>query len=216
VKLTVYGDFNCPLSYLASARVDVILERGLATVDWRAVEHDRSIPTGGRRLVDELREALDHQISDVRARLRPSESLSLRVPNFRPNTAAATAAYAQAPADAADVARRKLFRAVWAEGRNVSDPSAVARITQISVAGESDRVAYWRRCWLGLERPVVPILILHTGYVARGSVALASLGRLAFAASLPYRPWAVFRAEVLSGSRLEHLGGTRDQFDDGR
>jgi hypothetical protein len=216
VKLTVYADFNCPLSYLASARVDVIVERGLATVDWRAVEHDRCIPTGGRRLVGELREALDHEISDVRTRLRRGELLPVRVPNFRSNTAAATAAYAQAPPDAADAVRRGLFRAVWGEGRNVSDPAEVARITQISVVDQPDRVAYWRGCWLGLERPVVPVLLLHTGYVARGSVALASLGRLAFAGSLPCRPWAEFRAEILKGSRLDYLGGTRDRFDDRR
>ena len=43
MKLVLYGDFNCPYSYLASTRVDVLLERQIAEVEWRAVEHDPAI-----------------------------------------------------------------------------------------------------------------------------------------------------------------------------
>ena len=38
-KLIVYGDFNCPFSALASARVGYLERHGFADVDWRAVEH---------------------------------------------------------------------------------------------------------------------------------------------------------------------------------
>ncbi len=41
MDLTVYGDFNCPYSYLASQRVDALARSGRAEVEWRAVEHDR-------------------------------------------------------------------------------------------------------------------------------------------------------------------------------
>lgn len=44
MELVVYGDFNCPYSCLASARADILVERGIAAVEWRAVEHDPSIP----------------------------------------------------------------------------------------------------------------------------------------------------------------------------
>jgi STAS domain len=69
----------------------------------------------------------------------------------------------------------------------MSNPVDVRRITRLSTLGTSERAIYWRRCWLGLESPAVPMVLLHTGYVARRFVALACLGRLASTASLPYR-----------------------------
>ena len=47
MKLTVYGDFNCPYSYLASQRADQLIRGGMAQVDWRAVEHDRRLALTG-------------------------------------------------------------------------------------------------------------------------------------------------------------------------
>jgi hypothetical protein len=88
----------------------------------------------------------------------------------------------------------------------LSNPHDVARVTGFSAGSPTERVAHWRRCWLGLERPVVPMLLLHTGYIARGFVALACLGRLACTGTLPYRPWAEFRHEILDSSRLADLG----------
>jgi hypothetical protein len=37
MQLIVYGDFNCPYSYLASQRVDELARLGQAEVEWRAV-----------------------------------------------------------------------------------------------------------------------------------------------------------------------------------
>ena len=48
MHLIVYGDFNCPYSYLASQRVDELARLGQAGVEWRAVEH---AVQGGDRLV---------------------------------------------------------------------------------------------------------------------------------------------------------------------
>ncbi len=48
MTVTVYGDFNCPYSYLASQRADLLSRAGVA-VDWRAVEHDRGLPVTGSR-----------------------------------------------------------------------------------------------------------------------------------------------------------------------
>lgn len=206
MKLTVYGDFNCPLSYAASARVDLIHERGLASVEWRAVEHDPSIPAAGRRVEAQLAAAMQRETVVIQSRLRPTESLPLRLPPFQPNTAAATVAYADATPDMSDAVRRRLFRAIWVSGLNLNNAYDVARVTGVAAGTPTERVAHWRRCWLGLERPVVPILLLHTGYVARGFVALACLGRLAFTGTLPYRPWGEFRREILDSSRREDLG----------
>jgi hypothetical protein len=51
-KVIVYGDFNCPYSYLASQRAEGLIRGGLARIDWRAVEHDRGLAVTGtaRRL----------------------------------------------------------------------------------------------------------------------------------------------------------------------
>ena len=44
----VYGDFNCPYSYLASTRVNALVHAGLGDVEFRAVEHRQWLPvTGG-------------------------------------------------------------------------------------------------------------------------------------------------------------------------
>ena len=48
MNVIVYGDFNCPYSYLASQRADLLSRAGIV-VDWRAVEHDRGLPVTGSR-----------------------------------------------------------------------------------------------------------------------------------------------------------------------
>src|SRR5438309_11493539 len=48
VKLVIYGDFNCPFSALASDRAARLEATGRVVVEWRAVEHDPSIPAEGR------------------------------------------------------------------------------------------------------------------------------------------------------------------------
>jgi 2-hydroxychromene-2-carboxylate isomerase len=45
--LVIYGDFNCPYSYLASQRADLLCRSGHAAVDWRAVEHDPGLTVTG-------------------------------------------------------------------------------------------------------------------------------------------------------------------------
>jgi 2-hydroxychromene-2-carboxylate isomerase len=39
MRLIVFGDFNCPYSFLASQRVDALQRLGWAEIEWRAVEH---------------------------------------------------------------------------------------------------------------------------------------------------------------------------------
>ena len=49
MNVTVYGDFNSLLSYLASQRADWLVRTATAEIDWRAVEHCRQMPVTGIR-----------------------------------------------------------------------------------------------------------------------------------------------------------------------
>ena len=63
MTVIVYGDFNCPYSYLASQRADLLSRAGVA-VDWRAVEHDRGLPVTGSRS-DSDRATWDRELAEV-------------------------------------------------------------------------------------------------------------------------------------------------------
>src|SRR5690606_38077200 len=71
----VYGDFNCPYSRLASARLAVLEDRG-EPVEFRAVEHDPAIPGEGIRVVGEVEEELQRELAQIRGMLGPDERRS--------------------------------------------------------------------------------------------------------------------------------------------
>ena len=136
MNVIVYGDFNCPYSYLASQRADRLLRSGIG-VDWRAVEHDRTLPVTGLRSaasqVDWDREIAALALAAERAPAGPPAVVS--------NTMAATAAYAEAIGDGdgdgdgkgdgddvADQLRRAVFRAIWMDGANLSSGYEVRRL----------------------------------------------------------------------------------------
>jgi 2-hydroxychromene-2-carboxylate isomerase len=128
VKVVVYGDFNCPYSYLASQRADRLARDGIAGIDWRAVEHDRGLAlTGTPSEAD--RGTWDKELAEVAALALPGERVPAAPPPVISNTQAAVAAYAEAVSDGiADELRRRLFGAVWAEGRHISSAYEVRRL----------------------------------------------------------------------------------------
>ncbi len=128
MDVIIYGDFNCPYSYLASQRADRLVQAGIATVQWRAVEHDRTLPLTGTRC-DADREAWDQELAEVSALGLPGERPAAQPPPVLSNTRAAVAAYAEAVTHGMqDVLRRRLFRAIWVEGRHLSSAYDVRRI----------------------------------------------------------------------------------------
>jgi 2-hydroxychromene-2-carboxylate isomerase len=175
VSLTIYGDFNCPFSALASARVDALLAAGSHRIGWRAVQHDTTIPASGELVVGPTAVALEAEISTIVDMTEPELGLRLDVPTLRSNTGLASAALAGA-GDGADSLRQRLFAAVWAEDRNLGDQAELHRL------GADDRDAARAREWQeefeALPRPVTPILVLPDGYVSRGLGALARLADL--------------------------------------
>ncbi|MFG2084776.1 DsbA family protein [Spirillospora sp. NPDC048824] len=124
----VYGDFNCPYSYLASLRVDDLIRRGRTDVEWRAVEHEPRLPLTGLPSAA-AKDEWDRELREIAGIARPGERVPDAPPPVVSNTGAAVAAYAEALTDGlADEARRAIFRAVWVEGRHVSSPYEIRRI----------------------------------------------------------------------------------------
>jgi 2-hydroxychromene-2-carboxylate isomerase len=175
VTLTIYGDFSCPFSALASARADVLLARG-HQIEWRAIQHDTTIPAAGDPVDRDTALALGAEVATILELSEHDLRLRLAVPPVRSNTALACAALAAAGTDA-DQLRRRLFAAVWAEGRNLGNP---AELHRLGADGRDVAVARrWQDVFDALPRPITPTLVLPDGYVSRGLAALARLADLA-------------------------------------
>lgn len=70
---TVYADFTCPLSYLASFRPDRLSAIRGQVPQWRAVAHRPSLPLVGIRLDKAGRATRQAQFERVREHLAPGE-----------------------------------------------------------------------------------------------------------------------------------------------
>ncbi len=142
-RLVLYGDFNCPWSYLASRRATLLAADGV-DVDWRAVEHDaphRRAPTEpgvpgepgeaggplGQAPADPVRLGpLLEEMQQVLGLLLPGEELPYALAGFVPHTKAAVAAYAEAyRAGVAGPVRETLFEALWLHAFDLGDPRVV-------------------------------------------------------------------------------------------
>jgi DSBA-like thioredoxin domain len=182
-RLTIYGDFNCPFSALASVRADVLLATDAYEIDWRSVQHDKTVPTAGEPVEGDLATALADEVAGIADLSDHDVRLHLVVPPVRSNTAASCAAFAAA-GDDADRLRRRLFAAVWAEGRNLGDP---AQLDLLAVCRDEITARRWQEEFEALPRPVTPVLVLPDGYISRGLGALVRLAQLV-AASSPSSP----------------------------
>jgi 2-hydroxychromene-2-carboxylate isomerase len=128
MRLIVYGDFNCPYSYLASQRADTLARLGAAEVEWRAVEHDPRLPLNGLPSNGD-QEKWERELSEVTALARPDEHPPTAPPALISNTGAAVAAYAEAVTDGvADLLRRRLFAEIWERQRHLSSPYEVRKL----------------------------------------------------------------------------------------
>lgn len=142
-RIVVYGDFNCPWSYLAARRAAVLAADGVE-VDWRAVQHERPNRfTDHSVRFDCLREEMDH----VLAELLPEEELPYSLAGFVPYTKAALSGYAEAyAAGVAADARDLLFEAFWMHSLDLSDALVVRTLLIDAVrsgSSPSDLLREW-------------------------------------------------------------------------
>jgi 2-hydroxychromene-2-carboxylate isomerase len=127
MTVIIYGDFNCPYSYLASQRADLLRKAGVA-VDWWAVEHDRGLPVTGLPSGSD-QASRGRELAEVASLALPGEKVPAGPPALVSNTEAAVAAYAEAVSDGvADELRGSLFGAIWVRGLNLSSPHEVRRL----------------------------------------------------------------------------------------
>lgn len=153
MTVIVYGDFNCPYSYLASQRADLLSRTGALVVDWRAVEHDRGLSVTGSP--DGDRAARDRELAEVASLAVPGEHVPATPPTVVSNTEAAVAAFAEAVSDGVSgELRRRLFRAIWVDGRNISSADEVRRHITAVMWPQEDVTAR-------LASPDLPSLLLR-------------------------------------------------------
>jgi hypothetical protein len=176
--LVVYGDFASPLSRVASGCVDALLRRG-TPVEWRAVHVASRLPVRTRkRLVGiaPVRRGAGPTVTlpapdgDGRCTTAPARSGPVRA-----RTSPAIAALATVEGRDAHALRGALFRACWVEGRDLDDRRVVEEIAGRTVAAIPTRARHWQRAWEGFTDPVVPLVLLPTGYVLRGPRAISTL-----------------------------------------
>ena len=159
MAVIVYGDFNCPYSYLASQRADLLGRSGIE-VDWRSVEHDRSLPLTGSRS-DGNRAAWDRELAEVASLALPGEHMPPGPPVLVSNTQAAVAAYAEAVSDGAGgELRRRMFAAIWAHGLHLSSAYEVRRLVTAVMWPQEDITGR-------LVSPDIPSLLISDPDLAR-------------------------------------------------
>lgn len=211
-RIVLYGDFNCPWSYLASRRADVLATDGVE-VDWRAVEHE---PWRPRRFSDSsvrfthLRE----EMGQVLAELLPGEVLPSSLAGFVPYTQAAVSGYAEAyAAGVATRVRHRLFEAFWMHAFDLGDPKVVRTLLvdivrsgspssellrewgyALDVTGGPVTTAAWRLVtawadqWRRLGRETVPVLLVGDAAPLVGTAAVQWLGEELASRGLESRP----------------------------
>ena len=199
--VVVYGDFDCPWSYLASRRAVLLSATGLQ-VDWRAVEH-APLPDGITEDTSHRFEDLRAEMGEVEAFLLPGEQLPFALAGFLPHTRAAVAAYAEAYATGASaVVRSLLFEALWLHSFDLADPSVVHTLVVDAVrtqppsghplarweydAGATTDARHttafrlstaWAEEWRAIGRGTIPVILINGLSPIVGTEAVEWLGR---------------------------------------
>ncbi len=202
MTITIYGDFTCPFSYLASRRVDLLTSHGV-DVEWRAVEHAPRTPLTGLQLSEEQAQQMKEEWQSVESLLLPGETLPGRAPAMLASTQAAVAAYAEAVgAGVSGIVRDLLFTAYWVDGKDIGHPEVLRTLLSTPfrlgtssshplhefgyavtpargpvTSGAYHRIAGWRSDWAELGDATIPAM-QRSGVTLTGVPALRRLGEL--------------------------------------
>ena len=176
VDFTIYADFNCPFSYALNERLFAF---GLENrVDFRLIQHK---PEADRDKIDlTILSELTTEVAEVRRRM---PSIKINPPMFRPNTAPPIALIykisREDPFQAAQL-RHRIFRALWVDGEDISDPDMLASLLlDLDIELRSTRVVLnnqeltaWQSEWennIEFNRNL-PVIVSEKGETVIGSL----------------------------------------------
>jgi len=186
----IYSDFNCPFCYATHERLEAL---GLHTeVAWRGVEHAPELPVPMRPANDSFAAEIECEVRSIRVR---APEVPIEVPPGKPNTGPAirfAAAVFESEPGAGPALLLELYRRLWREGEDISDPGVIAAAADS--AGVSDPppaerarelTELWRAAWLDLGLGGVPLLLRPGGAHLYGLAEASALRELVTSAQPP-------------------------------
>lgn len=123
-SITVYADFNCPYCHALNERLEI--ETDEADITWLPVEHAPDLFSHSFSDLDS--QELAREVSDVQHK---APDILLRLPPARPNTRLASLLYTtviQQQSGKAASLRTAIYRALWHDGKDISDADILAGI----------------------------------------------------------------------------------------
>ena len=173
MEVVLYTDLNCPFCYATEQRLEALDAHDL--VEWRGVEHEPDLPVPMLTDDEELNAELADEVAQVRSR---APEVEIAQPPGKSNTAHAlefTAAAERTDPDRGRQVRNAIYRAFWAQGRDISDHEVLAQIAReyglrdVEVRSEDKlRVTSWRLDWERSPLRGVPLLARSDGEVLYG------------------------------------------------
>lgn len=170
--VVVYSDLNCPFCYALNERLGTW--RDLEKITWRGVQHAPHLQVPMAPWRADMAEDLRSEVQAVR-RLAPE--LPITAPTGKPNTAEAIRAVASAYSlglQGAVTFKDLLYRALWYEGADLSDPATIAYLAEKAGLGRtvlsaldnrlaSATTSRWQQDWEATGIGAVPALVRPDG-----------------------------------------------------
>ena len=172
-SFVVYLDFNCPFCYALNERIIALdLEE---RVSFRSVQHAPQVSSSQTGF-----ETLSELSSEVAEVSRRAPSIEINIPLFRPNSGPASLLVNQVSrkgiAEAGRL-RREIFRSLWVDGEDISDPDILASLVKklkIVVPDQTkadiDELEKWQLAWDSNQEfdRAIPIIISGRGETVVG------------------------------------------------
>lgn len=153
-SILFYSDFNCPFCYALNERLVALGDS--SRIEWRGIEHEASA-TSRVVTLDEKNQLLN-EVTVIRKR---APEISVVTPPFRPNTNLINrVVYAMRGQDIKNQSefRTLIYRALWLEGQDISDPEFLKSLAikvglifpdEATLLQKSQDLEDWQEDWQG-------------------------------------------------------------------
>ncbi|EAR62513.1 diguanylate cyclase [Neptuniibacter caesariensis] len=173
LQYTVYADLNCPFCY---ALHEQLYRYGLLNqVDWRLVEHAPEIGIYNKSA--ESQAELASEVFVVRSR---APGIDVALPRFRSDSRFASLCVIEAEQQDTEKSielRRRLYRALWVEGKDIADVSVIYDClketglpTELDITEDQEnQLTDWQTAWEeGNFNLRIPVICAEDGRVSLG------------------------------------------------